>query len=51
MSPKREIAAGIWVGGQLSEDESKRLARFCSHLAEANAPVVALLDFPRSDRV
>ena len=48
---ERRVSAGIWVGGQLSEDESKRLARFCSHLAEMNAPVVALLDFPRSDRV
>jgi hypothetical protein len=48
---EQKFAAGLWVGGQLSEEESKRLARFCSHMAETDAPVVALLDFPRRDRI
>ncbi len=43
-------SAGIWVGGQLNQDEEQRLARFCKRLP-ADVPLVALLDFPRRDRV
>ena len=46
----RGVTAGIWEGGQLSDAESERLAEFCARLATFNAPVVALLDFPRRDR-
>ena len=42
--------AGIWVGGQLDEREEERLARFRQTLPTA-APLVALLDFPRQQRV
>lgn len=41
--------AGIWEGGQLDEGEAKNLAQFCH--AHGNAPVIALLDFPRRDCV
>ncbi|MEX2187531.1 MAG: hypothetical protein WD875_12085 [Pirellulales bacterium] len=44
------VTAGIWEGGQLSDAESERLAAFSARLATQNAPVVALLDFPRRDR-
>lgn len=43
--------AGLWIGGQLNDAEAGRLADFCSQLAQRRAPVVALLDFPRQDRV
>ncbi len=44
------VSAGIWEGGQLSNVEIGRLAAYCERLAAYNAPVVALLDFPRRDR-
>ena len=43
--------AGLWDGGQLDEREADDLATFCRKLARDAAPVVALLDFPRRDRV
>jgi hypothetical protein len=44
------VHAGIWDGGQLSEPEADRLAAFCDRMSLHNAPVIALLDFPRKDR-
>jgi len=44
-------AAGIWDGGQLDEREADGLAIFCRKLSRDAAPVIALLDFPRRDRV
>jgi hypothetical protein len=44
------VAAGIWEGGQLSDSEAKRLAAFCGRMAGVDAPVLALLDFPRRER-
>jgi hypothetical protein len=44
------VTAGIWEGGQLSDAEAEQLATFCQRLTENDAPVVALLDFPRRDR-
>jgi hypothetical protein len=44
-------AAGIWDGGQLSAAECKSLAAFCGRLQHHNAPVAALLDFPRVEHV
>jgi hypothetical protein len=44
------ITAGIWEGGQLNDREAERLAAFCATLAPQQAPVLALLDFPRRDR-
>jgi hypothetical protein len=44
-------AAGIWDGGQLDEHEAGDLAGFCRSLAGDHAPVIALLNFPRRDRV
>jgi hypothetical protein len=41
---------GIWEGGQLDDGETGRLSAFCAQLAANNAPVIALLDFPRRDR-
>ncbi|MCC7475661.1 MAG: hypothetical protein IT425_09710 [Pirellulales bacterium] len=43
--------AGVWDGGQLTESEARDLATFCGRLAGHGASVVALLDFPRRDRV
>jgi hypothetical protein len=47
----RGMTAGIWEGRQLDEHEALRLATFCCRLAEDGAPVVAMLDFPRRDRI
>jgi hypothetical protein len=43
--------AGIWDGGQLDEREADELAIFCRRLRRYRAPVTAILDFPRRDRV
>jgi hypothetical protein len=45
------VAAGIWVGGQLSEREADTLGLFCRQMAREGAPVIAMLDFPRRDCV
>jgi hypothetical protein len=47
----RGATAGIWDGGQLDEAEAEDLAFFCRTLLSDAAPVIALLDFPRRDRV
>jgi len=46
-SARLEAAAGIWDGGQLDRREVTQLADFCRRFAAREAPVVALLDFPR----
>lgn len=43
--------AGVWDGGQLHDREADDLSAFCRRLANDGAPVVAMLDFPRRDRV
>lgn len=47
----RGAIAGVWDGGQLSDDESTDLAAFCAALSYEGAPIVVLLDFPRRDCV
>jgi hypothetical protein len=47
----RGATAGIWDGGQLDEREVEDLALFSRTLLSDAAPVIALLDFPRRDRV
>jgi len=47
----RGVSAGIWDGAQLSDHEAADLAHFCHQMAHHGAPVIALLDFPRRDRV
>jgi CheY-like chemotaxis protein len=47
----RGALAGIWDGGQLSDAETTDLAAFCEQMSRDRAPVVALLDFPRRNRV
>jgi hypothetical protein len=47
----RGVAAGIWDGGQLDDREAHDLAAYCRALARDAAPVIALMDFPRRDRV
>jgi hypothetical protein len=47
----RGALAGIWDGAQLSEREERDLAAFSASLAADAAPIIALLDFPRRDRV
>jgi hypothetical protein len=47
----RGAVAGIWDGGQLNDCEINDLAKFCQRLARDNAPVIALLDFPRRDAI
>ena len=49
--PIRGASVGIWEGRQLDNRELPRLAAFCAKLAVDHAPVVALADFPRRDRV
>ncbi|MGI9456734.1 MAG: hypothetical protein ACR2NU_09240 [Aeoliella sp.] len=43
-------AAGIWVGGQLNQNEEQRLSRF-REIMSPDTPLIVLLDFPRRDRV
>lgn len=50
LAPVRGALAGIWEGGQLDAREAGELQRFCARLAKDDAPVAALLDFPRFDR-
>jgi hypothetical protein len=47
----RGVVAGIWDGGQLDHHEADDLTAFCRRLQRQRAPVIALLDFPRRDRV
>jgi hypothetical protein len=47
----RGAIAGIWDGGQLDEREAGDLAAFCRRLDRYHTPVIAILDFPRRDRV
>ncbi|HEX2473692.1 MAG TPA: hypothetical protein VHK01_03035 [Lacipirellulaceae bacterium] len=47
----RGAVAGIWDGGQLDESEAAELAAFCRRLERYHTPVIAILDFPRRDRV
>jgi hypothetical protein len=47
----RGALAAIWDGGQLSEPEAGDLSAFCTQMLHDRAPVVALLHFPRRDRV
>jgi hypothetical protein len=45
------VTAGVWVGGQLGGAEAAQLATFCDRVRADRAAVIALLDFPRRDRV
>lgn len=47
---REQVVAGIWDGGQLDEDEQTRLSQFCDLLGGL-VPVLALLDFPRTEHV
>jgi hypothetical protein len=47
----RGATSGIWDGGQLNDGEVTELSTFCRQMARDVAPVLALLDFPRRDRV
>jgi hypothetical protein len=47
----RGAVAGVWDGGQLEARESDDLTMFCRRLERNHAPVIAILDFPRRDRV
>ena len=50
MAQLHDVAAGIWDGGQLDDRELENLAAYCRRLRREDAPVAALLDFPRRDR-
>jgi hypothetical protein len=43
--------AGIWDGGQFDDVEAADLSAFSQQYTTASVPVIALLDFPRRDRV
>jgi CheY-like chemotaxis protein len=45
------VRAAIWDGGQLSKKEESELSQLCAALSADRTPVVAMLDFPRYDRV
>jgi hypothetical protein len=47
----KRIVARVWDGGQLDDFEASDLAAFCAQSKVDAAPVVAMLDFPRRDRV
>ncbi|HVT27976.1 MAG TPA: hypothetical protein VHE81_08175 [Lacipirellulaceae bacterium] len=47
----RGAVAGVWDGGQLDDQEAAELSELCSLLSCEGAPVTALIDFPRRDRV
>ncbi len=42
-------SVGIWDGGQFDPPEVEHLAEFCRRMRGQDAPVVALLDFPREE--
>jgi hypothetical protein len=43
--------AGVWDGAQFNDCEAADLTRFRTQLSYHGAPVIALLDFPRRDRL
>lgn len=47
----RGAVAGVWDGGQLDEHEVGELTAFCRRLDRNHTPVIAILDFPRRDRI
>jgi len=47
----RGASAAIWIGGQLNDHEAKELRALCLSFTTAQRRVIALLDFPRRDRV
>jgi hypothetical protein len=51
LSSVRGAIAGVWDGGQLNEAEATELKSFSAEMAQHAAPVLALLDFPRRDRI
>src|SRR5262249_34340434 len=46
----RGVVAGVWEGRQFGPDEVDNLSGFCRRMSVDEAPVLALLDFPRRDR-
>ncbi len=50
-TPIRGAIATIWDGGQLNDAEAAELEWFCAQMARNGAQVVAILDFPRRDRI
>jgi DNA-binding NarL/FixJ family response regulator len=40
---------GVWDGGQLDSSEQQRLRLYCQRFAHAPAPVLVLLDYPRTE--
>jgi len=48
---KQKVSAGIWDGSQLDEEELRRLTDFCCQVRSHDAPVVALLDYPRVEHI
>ncbi len=44
----KNATAGIWDGGQLSQNELTNLTRFCQ---QVDGPVLVLLDFPRVEHL
>ena len=51
IDPSHAPAAGIWDGSQLHASEAESLAAFSARLKQYDAPVVALLDFPRVEHI
>ncbi|MCH2595552.1 MAG: hypothetical protein MKZ95_07045 [Pirellulales bacterium] len=49
--PPQIIQGGIWDGGQLEPREFHQLQNFCQRIHTHKSPVVALLDFPRSEHI
>src|SRR3954451_2221931 len=47
----KHVVAGVWDGGQLDDFEAADLAAFCAQSNVDAAPVIAMLDFPRRDRL
>jgi hypothetical protein len=45
------LAAAIWDGGQLNEDELQGLREFCNRMKRHETPLLLLLDFPRAEHL
>jgi hypothetical protein len=51
IDPADSPIAGIWDGSQLGGTEGESLSAFSARLTSYQAPVVALLDFPRVEHI
>jgi hypothetical protein len=51
IDPADSPVAGVWDGSQLHAAEAESLGAFSARMKQHEAPVVALLDFPRAEHI